>query len=188
MKFMLFLTCCFLFSCTEKRKQHETALLPTEIKQPVMLSYMKILPAILNKSKEFRSLDHVQNLSDDEFHQQFFTELFNDSSISLLLKQIGFSDKEEFAKFHSQVVYNYLIIYDIESGKIKNGNEILSNIPNHISLLDQQLSALLLQKGRERNNKSLKEEIKNIEEQLISLKNLVIVQFFYLDLKVLNEL
>lgn len=183
--------CFFLFSslsCTKKTVAFSMIDAPVTIESSTMEQYMLVLPKILNKSKQFRALDPVQKMSDEEFHKAFYAALFADPDIAIALKNINFTDEKHFGEFHGQVVYNYLIIDDIETGRIPNGNHTLSDTSEHIDYLEQQLSVFVLQKGREHNNKSLDEQIEHLERQIVALKNLLVVASFYSRLKELNQL
>ncbi|MGL4367953.1 MAG: hypothetical protein ACRCTQ_06740 [Brevinemataceae bacterium] len=177
-KWVIFL-CCMVSFCSQKKNSVEDIYIPFKLERPQMEQFIRVLPLVLKKSEEFKKLELVKNLSDEEYNDQFYSFLYKDPISTQALKDAGFTGKVTYAEFHNTVLENFILITE--------NKDIVEEAVMSIPKIQKEYDSLLLKYNREPNNISLERTLNQVKASLIFYKNIVLMDAFYAELNAFNQ-
>ncbi|MGL5955199.1 MAG: hypothetical protein ACRC0X_01125 [Brevinema sp.] len=170
----------FFSACTPKVDLSiEEKLSYIELDQDRMEQIVILMPVILNKSEQFKSVASRMNISDEDYNVRFYQYLFQEQAFAERLDRAGFQNAEEYNTFYTAMIEMYLLLL--------KQPEVLESAKQMIPAHEKEIKSFLLRQAQEPNNKELTQRLDRLYYELAGYRNILIVNQFLDQLNSFNQ-
>ncbi|MGL4676904.1 MAG: hypothetical protein ACRCWI_04460 [Brevinema sp.] len=150
-----------------------------ELDQKRMEQIVVLMPVILQKSEEFKSIASQVNMSDEDYNTRFYQYLFQEKTFAERLNKAGFQNIEEYQSFYTVMIEMYLLLL--------KQPEVIESAKQIIPIHEKEIKTFILRQAQEPNNKELTRRLDRLNYELAGYKNLLLVNQFLDQLNSLNQ-